>query len=332
MSFYTDFGNEFNSDEYAYKSAGKNLSSNRAVALIGLGKNVSAVSKYNKYMRLSDVSMKIDGYNETFVNRLKDNKHNVTFITEKSESDAYAKTNYVRLSVTVKKFAKMASNAMGISLSDVQLVKLEVELRTKHSDVFGRKVTCYWRIDNSRVYFDERLIRIVRDVMNSNDMFDVNQNISNVAINAWKKYSSSEIEDPRQTVERLVGNQLDTIVHVPGMIRQIMGSKEVADAIFTGGVASIILGIGNSTHPPEEVRNELEPYGTRAYKGISLTICSTSQTYGFVSKSVNSETYVYFPFFDNYDSAFNNCKRTTINFYVGREKGTENYKLSLIHI
>ena len=222
----------------------------------------------------------------------------------------------------------MCSNALGVSLTNKQLLDLTLKLKSRFPEIFTYRIACYYRIDTERVYFDERIIRIVRDVMNELNLFEVTQNIDGVAINNWKQYSSDEIEDPRKTFERLVGNQLDSLVHFPGMIRQIMGSKEVADAIFTGGVSSILMQIGSSSNVPGEVSKELAPYAGSSYKGIGLLICSTSKTYGFVSKTVNSETYIYYPFFDNYDDAYKNCKRTSITFYVGREKNTESYKIA----
>lgn len=328
MSFYSDFKQKFDNGNYKYKSGNVELGSKAAVGFINQGKVVNAVSQDGNYLKLSTVSGKFDDFSETFVNRVKDEKYNVTFVTEKSDTEPYAHTEYVRLSVKYDEFLRMCSNALGISLTNKQLLDLTLKLKNSFPDIFTYRISCYYRIDNERVYFDERIIRIVRDVMNELNLFEVNQNIDDVAINNWKQYSSDEIEDPRRTFERLVGNQLDTLLHFPGMIKQIMGSKEVAAAIFTGGVSSIRLDIGNTTNEPGEVRNEIDSYSGSTYKTIGFEICSTSQKYGYVSKSVNSESYTYFPLFHNYDDAYNNCKRTSITFYVGREKGTESYKVA----
>lgn len=328
MSFYSDFKQKFDNDNYKYKSGSAELGSKAAVGFINQGKVVNSVSADGNYLKLSAVSGKFDDFSETFVSRVKDEKYNVTFVTEKSDKEPYAHTEYVRLSVKYDDFLKMCSNALGVSLTNKQLLDLTLKLKSRFPDIFTYRIACYYRIDNERVYFDERIIRIVRDVMNELNLFEVTQNIDDVELNNWKQYSSDEIEDPRKTFERLVGNQLDTLLHFPGMIRQIMGSKEVADAIFAGGVTSINLSIGSSTNTPAEVRNELDPYAGSSYKGIALSICSTSQKYGFVSKSVNAETYTYFPLFHNYDDAYNNCKRTSITFWVGKAKGTESYKIA----
>lgn len=328
MSFYSDFKQKFDNGNYKYKSGSVELGSKAAVGFINQGKVVNAVSEDGNYLKLSAVSGKFDDFSETFVSRVKDEKYNVTFVTEKSDTEPYAHTEYVRLSVKYDEFLRMCSNALGVSLTNKQLLDLTLKLKSRYPDIFTYRIACYYRIDTERVYFDERIIRIVRDVMNELNLFEVTQNIDDVALNNWKQYSSDEIEDPRKTFERLVGNQIDTLLHFPGMIKQIMSSKEVADAIYSGGVSSIRMDIGSTTSPPQAVRNEIDSYSGSTYKTIRLTICSTSKTYGYVSKSVNAENYNYFPFFDNYDDAYNNCKRANILFYVGREKGTENYKIA----
>lgn len=328
MSFYSVFKQEFDNGNYKYKSGSVELGSKAAVGFINQGKVVNAVSADGNYLKLSAVSGKFDDFSETFVSRVKDEKYNVTFVTEKSDTDPFAHTEYVRLSVKYDEFLRMCSNALGVSLSNKQLLDLTLKLKSRFPDIFTYRIACYYRIDTERVYFDERIIRIVRDVMNELNLFDVTQNIGDVALNSWKQYSASEIEDPRKTFERLVGNQVDNFVKFPGMTRQIMYSPEVADAIYTGGITSIRLSIGNTTNEPGEVRNELDPYSGRTYKTIGFSICSTSKTYGYVGKSVNAETYIYYPLFHDYDSAYNNCKRTSITFYVGRDKNTGNYKIA----
>ena len=328
MSFYSDFKQKFDNGNYKYKSGNVELGSKTAVGFINQGKVVNAVSADGNYLKLSDVSGKFDDFSETFVSRVKDEKYNVTFVTEKSDTEPYAHTEYVRLSVKYDEFLKMCSNSLGVSLTNKQLLDLTLKLKSRYPDIFTYRIACYYRIDTGRVYFDERIIRIVRDVMNELNLFEVTQNIDDVAINAWKQYSASEIEDPRKTFERLVGNQLDSVLQFPGMVRQIMGSKEVSDSIYLGGITSIRMEIISETLEPPEVPNDIDSYAGNTYKIIALVIYSTSQTYGYVSKAVNSKTYSYFPFFDNYGDAYNNCKRTLLSFYVGREKGTENYKIS----
>ena len=250
MSFYSDFKQEFDNGNYKYKNGNVELGSKAAVGFINQGKVVNAVSADGNYLKLSDVSSKFDDFSETFVSRVKDEKYNVTFVTEKSDTEPYAHTEYVRLSVKYDEFLRMCSNALGVSLTNKQILDLTLRLKSRFPEIFTYRIACYYRIDTERVYFDERIIRIVRDVMNELNLFETTQNIDDVALNSWKQYSSDELEDPRKTFERLVGNQIDTILHFPGMIRQMMSSPKIADAIYTDGITSIYMRIGNTTNPP----------------------------------------------------------------------------------
>ena len=334
MSFYTDFKDEFRTEFYRYKNGNKVIRSREAVDLISKGNTVNAVSVNKKRLKLSTVSSKLDDFSETFVNKVKNEKYNVTFVTEQAYNEEYPHVEYVRLSVSISKFLKMASNALGVSLSDVQLLKLQIELNRKyHKIFFGGKVACYWRVDNSRVYFDERIIRIVRDAMNEFKMFETSQSIGDVAINSWKKYSASEIEDPRNTFVRLVGNQINTVFQTPGLVESMMASSEVSQAIFSGGVTSFTLSTYNTTNEPYEVREELDAYYTdysKTYKRISILIHSTSNKEGYVEHVIqgNEHYYNYHPYFTNSDDVLKNTKRISVNFWIGRDKKSGKYKLS----
>ena len=258
MSFYSDFKQKFDNGNYKYKSGSVELGSKAAVGFINQGKVVNSVSEDGNYLKLSAVSGKFDDFSETFVSRVKDEKYNVTFVTEKSDTEPYAHTEYVRLSVKYDEFLRMCSNALGLSLTNKQLLDLTLRLKSRFPDIFTYRIACCYRIDTARVYFDERIIRIVRDVMNELNLFEVTQNIDDVAINNWKKYSASEIEDPRQTFVRLVGNQVNTVLQTPGIAESMMASSEVSSSIFSGGVTSFVLSTYNTTDEPYEVREELD--------------------------------------------------------------------------
>ena len=328
MSFYSDFKQEFDNGNYKYKSGSIKLGSKAAVGFINQGKVVNSVSADGNYLKLSAVSSKFDDFSETFVNRVKDEKYNVTFVTEKSDTEPYAHTEYVRLSVKYDEFLKMCSNALGVSLTNKQLLDLTLKLKSRFPDIFTYRISCYYRIDTGRVYFDERIIRIVRDVMNELNLFEVTQNIDDVAINNWKTYTSDEIEDVRDTFVRLVGNQVDTVLQMPGLSSKIMSSTEVDDAIFSGGVSSLYLNIvnGSSSNAPYEVKNELNPYYTSTYKCGQIEIVSTTKKEGYISGYNNG--YDYFPYFENYDDTNNSCKRTVIRFWIGKSKTDGSYQLS----
>lgn len=328
MSFYSVFKQEFDNGNYKYKSGNVELGSKAAVGFINQGKVVNAVSGDGNYLKLSAVSGKFDDFSETFVSRVKDEKYNVTFVTEKSDTEPYAHTEYVRLSVKYDEFLRMCSNALGVSLTNKQLLDLTLKLKSRFPEIFTYRIACYYRIDTERVYFDERIIRIVRDVMNELNLFDVTQNIDDVAINNWKTYTHDEIEDVRDTFVRLVGNQVDTALQMPGLSSKIMASSEVSNAIFSGGITSLRVSISNtsSSNTPYEVRNELNPYGSSTYKSVEIEIVSTTKREGYLEAYDNS--YIYHPYFESYEETNNNCKRTVVRMWIGKNKENGNYQLA----